>query len=189
MCFLFQELPSAILLWRDMPATNTTLLPLRMSLFPHQFLNDMKLRVTVPVPYFQLLKNVTLPFGMQFLMRNLLSFELVFSLLRRFCFSRCFQDCFVFSLQRFDYDVLWRERVWVYSTWGFVQLLKSVGLHLLSNLGIHGHYFFKYFSNTTLFSPLLLILQRQECQIFILPHVSDDDFSPQSILSLLFKIG
>lgn len=74
---------------------------------------------------------------------------------------------------------------------GFVELPKSVGLCLLSNLEIFGYYFFKY----TFPTPPSFLLSfwssedKNVTSFVIVLHVSDVHFSPQSILSPLFKLG
>ena len=60
------------------------------------------------------------------------------------CFSGCFQDFFfVFSFQKFNYDV---SLAWIsldFSSLGIIQFLESVDLYLFPNLRSFRHYFFQ----------------------------------------------
>jgi hypothetical protein len=56
-------------------------------------------------------------------MRNLLLFKLFFSKWS-YIISFCFQDCFVFSFQTFDYNVSWHRFLWIYFVWSLLNFLS-----------------------------------------------------------------
>ena len=90
---------------------------------------------------------------------------------------------FVFSFQKLNYDVSWCDFLQLYPVWGSIQLLESIGLHLLPNLEIF-------------FGPLLFLLSFQNStSMNIRSFVIISDFCSsvyylfQFIFSLLFRLG
>lgn len=67
-------------------------------------------------------------------MRNLLSFELFFTMSKLMFLSDCLQDFFfVFCFQKFNYDVSWHKFPWGSSYLEFVHILTTVHFSLSSN--------------------------------------------------------
>lgn len=138
--------------------------------------------------YFQNRNIFPFPLASIFLMRNLLSFELVFSYRQYIIIlSGCFQKILliVFSLHQFAYNMSRCEFLWLYP----VSDSFNFPVSLLPNLESFQPLYFQMFFQDKHFSSLLLEIHLHEYYIYIFLLLTHRSLRPYPFFSVFFSFS